>query len=66
MADMDLFATMGISGFGKTVKKKPLDTARFDKTKRNSQVHQFVSLNHQWCTNLGGPSQLMQSGLLTH
>ena len=65
MADMDLFATMGISGFGKTV-KKPLDTARFDKTKRNSQVHYFVSLNHQWYTYYGGPSQLMQSGLLTN
>jgi hypothetical protein len=34
MAEMDIFETMGIAGFGKTTKKKQLDPARFDKNKR--------------------------------
>jgi WD repeat-containing protein 70 len=34
MADMDVFAAMGIAGFGKTTTKKKLDPARFDKNKR--------------------------------
>ncbi|KAF9480451.1 transcription factor [Pholiota conissans] len=34
MDNMDVFAAMGISGFGKTVQKKTLDPARFDKNKR--------------------------------
>ncbi|KAG7099448.1 hypothetical protein E1B28_001299 [Marasmius oreades] len=35
MADeMDVFAAMGISGFGTTVQKRQLDPARFDKNKR--------------------------------
>jgi len=33
MAD-DVFAAMGIAGFGKATQKKKLDPARFDKTKR--------------------------------
>lgn len=36
MADMDVFAAMGISGFGKATKKKQLDPARFDKNKRDA------------------------------
>ncbi|KIY51398.1 WD40 repeat-like protein [Fistulina hepatica ATCC 64428] len=35
MDDMDVMAAMGISGFGKAVKRKQLDLARFDKNKRN-------------------------------
>ncbi|KAF9073742.1 transcription factor [Rhodocollybia butyracea] len=35
MADMDVFAAMGISGFGKPNQKKNLDPARFDKSKRS-------------------------------
>jgi len=35
MADLDVFAAMGISGFGKSTKKKQLDPARFDKNKRD-------------------------------
>ncbi|KAF9229667.1 transcription factor [Gyrodon lividus] len=31
---MDVFAAMGISGFGKTVKRRELDPSRFDKAKR--------------------------------
>ncbi|KAF8895046.1 transcription factor [Gymnopilus junonius] len=31
---MDMFAAIGISGFGKTTKKRELDPARFDKNKR--------------------------------
>ncbi|KAF8203283.1 transcription factor [Pholiota molesta] len=34
MDNIDVFAAMGISGFGKTVQKKTLDPARFDKNKR--------------------------------
>lgn len=34
MADMDVFAAMGISGFGKAAKKRELDPSRFDKMKR--------------------------------
>jgi hypothetical protein len=34
MADMDVFATMGIAGFGKAGNKKQLDPSRFDKNKR--------------------------------
>ncbi|KAJ3828487.1 hypothetical protein F5880DRAFT_1608389 [Lentinula raphanica] len=38
MADMDVFAAMGISGFGKSTQKKKLDPSRFDKNKRNEDV----------------------------
>ncbi|KAF8922330.1 transcription factor [Mucidula mucida] len=34
MADMDMLAAMGITGFGKASAKRQLDPARFDKTKR--------------------------------
>jgi len=34
MDDMDVFAAMGIGGFGKAVQKKQLDPSRFDKNKR--------------------------------
>lgn len=34
MADMDVFAAMGISGFGKAAKKRDLDPSRFDVAKR--------------------------------
>lgn len=34
MADMDVFAAMGISGFGRAAKKQVLDPARFDVAKR--------------------------------
>ncbi|KAF9455647.1 WD40 repeat-like protein [Collybia nuda] len=36
MTETDIFAAMGISGFGKASKKKQLDPSRFDKNKRNS------------------------------
>lgn len=38
MSDMDVFAAMGIAGFGKTKQKKQLDAARFDKNKRVQEV----------------------------
>ena len=44
MADMDVFAAMGIAGFGKASKKKELDPARFDKNKRSSGVVCFLLL----------------------
>jgi hypothetical protein len=43
MADMDLMNAMGISGFGKTTKKKQLDPKRFDKNKRESEVRHLVN-----------------------
>jgi WD40 repeat protein len=48
MDDMDVFATMGIGGFGKAVQKKQLDPSRFDKNKRvevrSLDQHSFNSL----------------------
>ncbi|GLB36380.1 putative WD domain, G-beta repeat [Lyophyllum shimeji] len=38
MADEDMLAMMGISGFGKAAKKKELDPARFDKNKRTPET----------------------------
>ncbi|TFY72638.1 hypothetical protein EVG20_g378 [Dentipellis fragilis] len=38
MADMDAFAAMGFTGFGKQSKKKQLDAGRFDKNKREEKV----------------------------
>ncbi|KDQ63863.1 hypothetical protein JAAARDRAFT_120014 [Jaapia argillacea MUCL 33604] len=43
MADMDVFAAMGIAGFGKANKKKQLDPNRFDKMKR-AEVCGYLSL----------------------
>ena len=42
MADMDVFAAMGISGFGKATKKKQLDPSRFDKNKRETEVRELL------------------------
>ena len=36
MADIDILAAMGISGFGKSSKKRELDPSRFDKNKRST------------------------------
>jgi hypothetical protein len=41
MADIDVFAAMGISGFGKATAKKKLDPARFDKNKRDQVSIQY-------------------------
>ncbi|KAF8807194.1 WD40 repeat-like protein [Phlegmacium glaucopus] len=38
MADMDVFAAMGIAGFGKAIVKKQLDPSRFDRNKRQEPV----------------------------
>ena len=35
MDNVDVFAAMGIAGFGKAVQKKQLDPSRFDKNKRD-------------------------------
>jgi hypothetical protein len=43
MADQDVFAAMGIGGFGKATKKRTLDPARFDKNKRE-EVGTSISL----------------------
>ena len=42
MADMDVFAAMGISGFGKATVKKQLDPSRFDKNKREEVSSMLV------------------------
>lgn len=34
MSDMDVFAAMGIAGFGKKTKQRQLDPKRFEKNKR--------------------------------
>jgi hypothetical protein len=46
MADMDVFAAMGISGFGKAAPSKQLDAARFDKMKREPEkvILVYISL----------------------
>lgn len=41
MAEQDIFAAMGISGFGKSTKKRTLDPSRFDKNKRDEVGNQF-------------------------
>ncbi|KAH7908264.1 hypothetical protein BJ138DRAFT_1103658 [Hygrophoropsis aurantiaca] len=38
MADTDVFAAMGIAGFGKATKKRTLDPSRFDKAKREDNI----------------------------
>lgn len=43
MDDMDVFAAMGIAGFGKTVQKKQLDPSRFDKNKRDDVSYNEIS-----------------------
>lgn len=44
MSDMDMFAAMGISGFGKTNTKKKLDPSRFDKNIRGEVGYSNGSL----------------------
>lgn len=38
MSDMDVFAAMGIGGFGKKTKQRQLDPKRFEKNKRSDMV----------------------------
>ncbi|KAG6866800.1 hypothetical protein C0991_008736 [Blastosporella zonata] len=55
MADMDMLAAMGISGFGKAPKKKQLDPTRFDKNKRSIETpEEYSSLD-----NTPGPSKAL-------
>ncbi|KAG6911770.1 hypothetical protein DXG01_000016 [Tephrocybe rancida] len=58
MADMDMLAAMGISGFGKATKKKQLDPTRFDKSKRNLESTQKPADEPSSSENTPGPSQL--------
>ena len=41
MSEMDVFAAMGIAGFGKTQKKRELDPTRFEKNRR-ADVRAFL------------------------
>ena len=43
MADMDVFAAMGISGFGKNTSKKKLDPSRFDKNIRTKVSIPYIT-----------------------
>jgi hypothetical protein len=43
MDDVDVFAAMGIAGFGKAAPSKQLDPARFDKSKRGEVLKVGVS-----------------------
>ena len=43
MSDMDVFAAMGIAGFGKAAQKRQLDPSRFDKNKREVRCSTFRS-----------------------
>ena len=42
MADMDVFAAMGISGFGKKPRERQLDPNRFEKNKREDTVRHIL------------------------
>lgn len=42
MDDKDVFAAMGIAGFGKATKKRQLDPNRFEKNKRSEVCLGFV------------------------
>jgi hypothetical protein len=44
MADMDMFAAMGISGFGKKTNQRLLDPMRFEKNRRYEVSESFVHL----------------------
>lgn len=39
----DVFAAMGIAGFGKKASKRTLDAGRFDKNKRQDDVRSLLS-----------------------
>ncbi|KAH9949024.1 hypothetical protein B0H21DRAFT_199744 [Amylocystis lapponica] len=39
MADMDVFAAMGIAGFGKKQNQRLLDPKRFEKNRREDAIH---------------------------
>ena len=54
MADMDVFAAMGISGFGKATVKRQLDPSRFDKNKREEV--EFQCLRHGFNRHLTSSS----------
>ncbi|PPQ90468.1 hypothetical protein CVT25_014986 [Psilocybe cyanescens] len=59
MADMDVFAAMGIAGFGKTIQKKELDPSRFDKNKRGDKAPQPAGKSA--AGPAPGPSSLSQT-----
>ena len=42
MSDMDVFAAMGIAGFGKKPKQRQLDPNRFEKNKRGDAVRDIL------------------------
>ncbi|KAF5377544.1 hypothetical protein D9615_005192 [Tricholomella constricta] len=56
MADMDMLAAMGISGFGKASTKKKLDPSRFDKNKRGVEPTPNLVEESTATENTPGPS----------
>ncbi|KAF8898358.1 transcription factor [Infundibulicybe gibba] len=67
MSEMDVFAAMGIAGFGKAIKKKELDPARFDKNKRGevrSTYHiNFTTVNVRQ-TSIKPPSPKLEQKIV--
>lgn len=64
MSDLDVFAAMGIAGFGKSSKKKQLDPTRFDKNKRAEVglLHDEVDSRLTSIAALGPGSPRVRSG----
>ncbi|KAG6902812.1 hypothetical protein C0995_011299 [Termitomyces sp. Mi166 len=57
MADMDMLAAMGITGFGKVTKKRQLDPTRFDKNKRAAESTYTPAEEPGSSENKPGPSK---------
>lgn len=56
MADQDVFAAMGIAGFGKTQRKKGLDPRRFDQAKREGPAPSTRTAPETSSVAVAGPS----------
>lgn len=62
MDDKDVFAAMGIAGFGKATKKRQLDPNRFEKNKRSEVCLDFVCLRCRKLKRGKGGGFLVDSG----
>jgi hypothetical protein len=60
--DTDIMAAMGIAGFGKQVKKRELDPARFDKNKREEVgTRRMDATSNSWFTQATGYASYCQN-----
>ncbi|KAG6885944.1 hypothetical protein C0993_007446 [Termitomyces sp. T159_Od127] len=57
MADTDMLAAMGITGFGKVTKKRELDPGRFDKNKRAVESTSTIAKETSSSENVPGASK---------